>query len=150
MSLVLGLATVVLIIAFVPLGVAGVAGGVSIAYVFTAGYALRNVARVLALPVRAVVAELLRPAVASIGMAAALALFVALVAEVDGEPTLVRLGWLAAEILLGMLVYVALLLRLAPSSVAELTSALRNLRRRKPSNQVPPPTVLAQGERRRT
>jgi O-antigen/teichoic acid export membrane protein len=145
MSLGLGLATVVLIIAFLPLGVAGVAGGMSIAYVLTAGYALRNVARVLALPVWAVVAEMLRPAVASIGMAATLALFVALVAEVDGEPTLVRLGWLAAEIVLGVLVYAALLLRLAPSSVAEVTSALRNLRPRKPSNDGTSPMVLAQG-----
>jgi O-antigen/teichoic acid export membrane protein len=135
------LGTLILIAAFLPLGVAGVAGGISIAFLFAAAYGLRNIARVLVLPVRAILAEFWKPALASAVMAGALALFAALVADVDDDPTLVRLGWLSSEVLFGALVYGVLLLKLAPATVADLTHALRTVLRGSSLAQVPQATV---------
>jgi PST family polysaccharide transporter len=123
-------------IGFLPLGVTAVAAGVSLAHILTGGYAIRNVARVLSLPVKTVAAELIRPALASTAMAGALALFAALLVHVDGEPSSVRLGWLAAEACVGVLVYGLILRILAASTVRELTAALRSLRPRRSAARV--------------
>jgi PST family polysaccharide transporter len=138
-SLLLTLGTILLIVAFLPLGIAAVAGGVSLAYVLVTVYALRNVARVLELPPRLILAELWRPALAACTMAGTLALFAAFVAQVDHESTLVRLAWLAAEIVLGLLVYGSVLLVLARSIVVELIQTLRRLVGRTPEPDVPAP-----------
>jgi O-antigen/teichoic acid export membrane protein len=144
MSFLLMLGPIVLVVAFLPLGITGVAGGMSIAYVVAGAYALLNVARVLALPLRSILAEFWKPALASVGMAGVLALFVTFVATVDGEATLARLGWLAAEVLLGTLVYGVLLRRLAPSTAAELAQSLRSLRGRTVSGKAPPEAAVVQ------
>src|SRR6266536_3396152 len=102
----------------------------SLAYLFVAVYALRNVARVLALRPRDILNEFWRPALAAAIMAGALGVFAAVVSQVDRGPTLVRLAWLAVEILLGMIVYGAALVVLARSTVVELIQALRGLFRR--------------------
>jgi O-antigen/teichoic acid export membrane protein len=126
-SLLLTLGTIVLIVAFLPLGIAGVAGGISLIYILVAIYALRNVARVLTFPPRLILAEVLRPALAALTMAGALEVFAAFVAQVDDEPTLVQLAWLGAEILFGFLVYATVLFVLARSTVIELIQVLRGL-----------------------
>ena len=73
--------SVLMMIAFLPLGVAGVAAGVSIAFLLSAVYAWRELGRVLALPLRTLGGILVGPAFASVTMAAALALLVAYVAK---------------------------------------------------------------------
>jgi len=125
-SLLLTVGTVVVIVAFLPLGIAGIAGGVSLVYVLVAGYGLWEVGRVLTLARKVILAEVWRPILASFTMSVTLAVF-ATFAHVGGDATLVRLAWLAAEILLGLLVYGTLLLVLARSTVVELIQALRGV-----------------------
>ena len=114
-----------LLIAFLPLGARGVAAGASIAFLLAAIYAWRNVAKILALPLQALARVLVAPAVASFGMAGVLALFVAQVASTEGRSTAVRVGWLAAELILGAIIYGALLFKLSPATVAAAREVLR-------------------------
>ena len=79
------------------------------------------------IPLRRIVAELVRPSLASVAMLLALMAFVDFVASVDNEPTHNRLAWLAAEILFAGVSYGAILAVIAPSAVAELKLALRTL-----------------------
>jgi len=60
-------------------------------------------------------------------MLLALTLFVRFVATVDNKSALSQLAWLAAEVLLAMVSYGAILAVIAPSAVAELKQALRTL-----------------------
>jgi PST family polysaccharide transporter len=126
-SLFLTVGSLAFMAAGLPFGVAGVAGGVSLAYALASVVALRGVGRVLVLPLRRIVAELVRPSLASVGMLLALTAFVEFVARVDNEPTGIRLAWLAAEILFAALSYGLILAVIAPSAVAELKLALRTL-----------------------
>ena len=114
-------------VACLPLGVAGVAGGVSLAYALALVVALRDVGRVLVLPLRRIVAELVKPALASVGMLLVLTPFVDFVARANNEPTYNRLAWLAAEVLLAVVSYGGILAVIAPSAVAELKLASRTL-----------------------
>jgi O-antigen/teichoic acid export membrane protein len=135
-SLALTIGMVAATIALLPLGVTAVAGGISLAYLLTGVYALGKVARVFALPLKTLGAELSRPALASAAMAGVLALFAAFVVHVDGEPASVRLGWLTAEVCLGILVYGLVLRILAPSTVRELVQAVHSLRPRTAASRV--------------
>jgi O-antigen/teichoic acid export membrane protein len=126
-SLFLTVGSVAFMAACLPFGVAGVAGGVSLAYAIAAVVALRDVGRVLVLPLRRIVAELVRPALASVGMLLVLTPFVDFVARVNNEPTHNRLAWLAAEILFAVVSYGGILAVIAPSAVAELKLASRTL-----------------------
>jgi hypothetical protein len=119
--------SVFFMVAFLPLGIVGVAGGFSLAYALAAVVALRGVGRVLVLPLTKIFTELLRPALASVAMLLALTLFVRFVATVDNKSALSQLAWLAAEVLLAMVSYGAILAVIAPSAVAELKQALRTL-----------------------
>ena len=135
-SLLLTIGMVVCTIGFLPLGVTAVAGGISFAYIVSGSYALHQVARVLGLSSRTVAAVLSPSVLASVAMAGALTLFAALVVHVGGEATSVRLGWLAAEACVGVLVYCVLLRVLAPATARELVQALQSLRLRR-SPRVP-------------
>jgi PST family polysaccharide transporter len=126
-ALFLNVGSVLFMVAFLPLGIVGVAGGFSLAYALASVVALRGVGRVLVLPLTKIFTELLRPALASVAMLLALTLFVRYVATVDNESTLSQLAWLAAEVLLAMVSYGAILAVIAPSAVAELKQALRTL-----------------------
>jgi hypothetical protein len=130
-SLSLTIGMVACTIGFLPFGVTAVAAGISLAHIVTGSYALRRVASVLALPLRSLAAELSRPVFASAAMAGALTLFAALEVHVGGETTSVRLGWLAAEACVGLLVYGVVLRVLAPATIRELGQALQALRRRR-------------------
>ena len=110
--------------------------GISFAYIVSGSYALHQVARVLGLSSRTVAAVLSPSVLASVAMAGALTLFAALVVHVGGEANSVRLGWLAAEACVGVLVYCVLLRVLAPATARELVQALQSLRLRR-SPRVP-------------
>jgi O-antigen/teichoic acid export membrane protein len=125
------LGMIILMVALLPLGITAVAAGISAVYIVTGSYALRHVARVLALPARAILAELFRPLLAASAMAAALALFAEFLVPADGASTAVRLLWLAAEAALALVVYGAVLRAIAPATVAEFVHALHaSIRRR--------------------
>ena len=126
-ALFLTVGSVLLMVAFLPFGIAGVAGGLSLAYTLASVVALRSVGRVLVLPLTKIFTELLRPALASVAMLVALTLFVRFVATVDNESTLSQLAWLTAEVLLALVSYGAIMAVAAPSAVAELKQALRTL-----------------------
>ena len=126
-TLLITVGTVALIVAFLPFGVAGVAGGLSLVYVVAAAYALNNVTRVLALPRSAILAELWGPLVASALMAGGLALFAEYVVDLDGASTLTRLGWLLGEACLALLIYAAAASVLARATAREFVLTLRSL-----------------------
>jgi PST family polysaccharide transporter len=129
-SLLTTVGTVALIVAFLPLGLTGVAGGVSLAYLVAAVYALDKVTQVLALSRRAILSELWGPLVASALMAGGLALFAEYVVRIDGASTLTRLEWLLGEACLALLIYAAAASVLAPATAREFVLTLRGLRRR--------------------
>ncbi len=122
--------SIVLMVAFLPLGATGVAAGLSLAHLLAAAYAWRDVGRVLELRPPALARVLVAPATAATIMAGVLALLVVYVAQVDREPTLNRLAWLVLEVGVGAIVYVALLLKLSPATGTELRQVLQRLRRR--------------------
>jgi PST family polysaccharide transporter len=126
-TLLITVGTVALIVAFLPFGVAGVAGGLSLAYVVAAAYALTNVTRVLALPRSAILAELWGPFVASALMAGGLALFAEYVVDLDGASTLTRLVWLLGEACLALLIYATAAFVLARATAREFVLTLRSL-----------------------
>ena len=111
--------------ALLPLGITGIALGISAAYVATGSYALTNVARVLRLKKRTILAELAFPALAATAMAVTLALLATFAFDTGGKPTVIRLSWLAAEIAVAFTVYGVALRILAPSTIKELIGMLR-------------------------
>jgi PST family polysaccharide transporter len=111
--------------ALLPLGITGIALGISAAYVATGSYALTNVARVLRLKKRTILAELAFPALAATAMAVTLALLATFAFDTGGKPTAIRLSWLAAEIAVAFTVYGVALRILAPSTVKEFLGMLR-------------------------
>jgi O-antigen/teichoic acid export membrane protein len=128
MTFIRTIGSLILMIAFVPLGATGVAAGVSIAFLLSAAYGWLNVGRVLVLPFGTMCRVLTAPAIASIGMAALLLIFAAYVTKTENGSTLVRLAWLLLEIGFGALVYLALLFKLSPSISVELRHVIRRLR----------------------
>jgi hypothetical protein len=134
-TLLITVGTVALIVAFLPFGVAGVAGGLSLVYVVAAAYALNNVTRVLALPRSAILAELWGPLVASALMAGGLALFAEYVVDLDGASTLTRLGWLLGEACLAVLIYAAGASVLARATAREFVLTLLSLVHRRRAGQ---------------
>jgi PST family polysaccharide transporter len=122
MSLLLTIATLVLMAASLPFGVVAVGGAMSVAYLLTAFYALTQVSRILVLPLRRVGASLAGPAVAAAGMTGLLFVFRA-VWNVEARATLVQLGWLGASLLVAVAAYALLLRLVAPSAARELVQA---------------------------
>ena len=122
------LGSLILMVAFLPLGATGVAAGISIAFLVATAYALRVAGRVLALPLRSLAGVFATPTLASAGMAAALALFVIYAAGGDNASTAAQLGWLAIEAVVAVVVYAAILLRLSPGTITELREIARRLR----------------------
>jgi PST family polysaccharide transporter len=127
MLLVRTVGTIILMIAFLPMGATGVAAGVSIAFMIAAAYGLRDVCRVLALPVRTLADALLAPILASVCMTAVLAPFVIYIVHVEHASTAARLGWLAIELTIAFTVYTAVLLKISPPTVSELKRVLERL-----------------------
>ena len=124
-TLALTVGMVVATAALLPLGITYIALGISAAYVATGSYTLRNLARVLGLKRRTILAELAFPTLAASAMAVTVALVSTFGFDTRGASTAVRLGWLAAEIALAFIVYAFALRILAPSTVREFVRMLR-------------------------
>ena len=112
-------ATIAMIVVFLPLGAAGVGGGVSIAGGIVAVYSAWSLARLFRVSLRGLLAELAPPGVAALGMGAILVVLDQL-AEAHG--TLMELGVLAAEAAVGTVVYLVLLAALKRSLVPSSSS----------------------------
>jgi O-antigen/teichoic acid export membrane protein len=136
MSLVLAVGTLVLLGALLPFGVVAVAGGASLAYLATAGYAFERTARILSLPPRSLVTAIAGPFAAAAGMAGVLFAFRG-VWEPPSSSALRQFGWLGVSLLVAVPTYIALLRVLAPSSMAELMQAARAFRSRKSTVVLP-------------
>jgi PST family polysaccharide transporter len=125
----LNVGSLMLMAAFLPFGIAGVAAGISLAYGFASLVALRAVGRVLVVPLTRIFRELLTPALAAVAMLLALTAFARFVVSVENESTLIRLAWLGVESVVALASYGAIMAIAAPSAVAELKQALRTLMR---------------------
>ena len=122
-----------LMLALLPVGLVGIAAGVSIASAAAAVYALRVVGRAIDIPLRGMLAEIWPPFVAAALSAATLYPAERLLVHASERGTVVGLALLAAEALLGAALYLALLAAAAPASARELlavtSAAWRRLRR---------------------
>lgn len=128
------------VIAGVPLGLVGVAAGVSLASVVVAGYAAALASRSLGVRTGTIIAEVWPPVVASLIMVGAVGALDQLVLHAESRAAVPALGLLAAAGLAGALVYVSALQLLAPAMadevIAALRPALRRLARRGPRRAV--------------
>ena len=122
-----------LMLALLPVGLVGIAAGVSIASAAAAVYALRVVGRAIDIPLRGMLAEIWPPFVAAALSAATLYPAERLLVHASERGTVVGLALLATEALLGAALYLALLAAAAPASARELlavtSAAWRRLRR---------------------
>jgi PST family polysaccharide transporter len=112
----------------VPLGVVGVASGMSIAFLLAALYGLRHVAQVLTVSAGLLAAQFAAPALASAVMALGLFVFVGLTTSEDQAP-LIRATWLVTSILLGTTAYFGIIVTFSKTAAEELKSVLHILRR---------------------
>lgn len=115
------------IVAFLPLGIIGIAVGVSLAFVGVAVYALRAVSRVLRVPVRRIFANIYPPLLAALGMALSLFLLQRLLVDGDRGDALLRLGLLVLQMVIGAGAYLALLMFFRPQAVREIAAGVRSL-----------------------
>lgn len=122
--------TVVLVAAFVPLGLVGVAAGLSLAATGVAIYAVGGAARVVGLPVARLVREIWPPGAAALAMAGVTYAVEHGLVHAERHGTVVGLLLLAAETLLAAAVYLAVLAAAAPATAAELRAGVATLLRR--------------------
>jgi PST family polysaccharide transporter len=125
MHIATALVTVIAMLALLPLGLTAVAVGVSIGATAGGVLGLVYMSRVVAVPGRAMVAEVWPPLLAALTMAGAITALEFLVVKAAGRGTVVGLLLVAGEALLAGLVYLAALGLLAPRTTAELLGHLR-------------------------
>jgi O-antigen/teichoic acid export membrane protein len=138
-------ATAAAMLALLPFGLEGVAAGLSVGAVIGGIYAIRQVESHLGFPVRPMWAQIWPPAVASL-VAAGVLLLSERLADAGSNALAVDLGLIFGGALAGLLVFLAVLWVLAPSTVSELKafalSLPQRLRRRSSgSGSGPSPTV---------
>ena len=114
------LVTVAAMVALLPLGLNGVAAGLSVGAVAGAIYAVFSFARVVSLPVRRIWAQVWAPAAAAVLMAGALYPIEHLVLQASTHGVVAGLALLALEGVLGGALYVAALSLLAPPTGAAI------------------------------
>jgi O-antigen/teichoic acid export membrane protein len=112
--------TVAAMVALLPLGLNGVAAGLSVGAVAGGAYAAFSFARVVSLPIGRIWAQVRAPALAAALMAAALYPVEHLVVQAGDHGTAAGLGLLAVEALLGAGLYVGVLSLLAPATGAAI------------------------------
>jgi len=114
------LVTVAAMVALLPLGLNGVAAGLSVGAVAGAIYAVFSFARVVSLPVRRIWAQVWAPAAAAVLMAGALYPIEHLVLQASTHGVVAGLALLGLEGALGGALYVAALSLLAPATGAAI------------------------------
>jgi len=117
--------TPILLVAFVPLGLVGIAAAGSIASLLGTAFLARLVVRALDVPLPAILATLRPAALATCALLAALFPLQWLVVRAETHDTLVGLALMAGEVALGLVVYLATLRALDPQAVSTMTGAAR-------------------------
>jgi hypothetical protein len=107
-------------VAFLPLGAAGVAGGISIASVAVASSAIYIVLKILGLPVRELTGAIAPPALSGLGMVAIMLVLDQVVLKFHPHTLLDRGALLALELAVGVASYLAFLAVTGPHTVSEL------------------------------
>jgi O-antigen/teichoic acid export membrane protein len=112
--------TLGLMVAFLPLGAAGVAGGISVASVIVASSALYILAKILGLSVRELAGAIAPPALSGLGMVTIMLVLDRVVLNVHPHTLLDRGALLASELAIGVVSYLAFLAVTGPNTVSEL------------------------------
>jgi PST family polysaccharide transporter len=126
------LSSILLIVAFLPLGIIGIAVGVSLSFVAVTAYALHAASRVLRVSFHRVLAVIRPPLIAAVGMTLCLYALQRLAIDADRGSALLQLGLIVLQLGIGACTYFALLILVAPNSARELADGLRYLARRVP------------------
>jgi O-antigen/teichoic acid export membrane protein len=119
--------TTICVGAGVPFGLIGVTIGMSVSAIGVAAYAIWGMAKALEISLSSMRREIWPAAFASAVMAGALYLLEHFVVRADRQGTVVGLLLLAAEAVLGGVVYLVLLRGVAPATTRELAGGLRSL-----------------------
>jgi PST family polysaccharide transporter len=122
--------TTICVAALVTFGLIGVTIGLSVSAIGVAAYAVWGMSKALDMSLRRLRAEIWPAAVASVLMAGGLFLLEHFLVRADRHGTAVGLLLVAAEALLGALVYLGLLTVLAPQTTRELAGGAGRLRAR--------------------
>jgi hypothetical protein len=112
--------TVAAMVALLPLGLNGVAAGLSVGAVAGAIYAALAFSRLVSLPVREIWAHVWAPATAAVLMAGALYPVEHSLLHASSHGVVAGLGLLAVEGVIGLALYVAVLYVLAPATGATI------------------------------
>lgn len=131
-------------VALLPLGLVGVAAGISVSAIVIGAYALWRAAEVTSTAVTRLLREVWAPALAAMAMAGALFVLDRLLIESAGREVGIGLLLLAGEMLLGACLYLACLRLIAPSLGRAVLDAVREGPRRIRSRRQPRrPDVVA-------
>jgi O-antigen/teichoic acid export membrane protein len=128
MHVVAGTALVGAMAALLPFGLVGVAAGLSVGSVVLAAYALVRTAGLLHMPLRRLLDDIWPPLAAAAAMSATVFAVDRVIAHSASREPLAAAGLLAAEIVIGVLVYGAAVAVLAPAVWAELRTGIRQRR----------------------
>lgn len=112
-----------------PLGLIGVAIGVSVDAIASAGFSIRRAHRGMGIPLRPMFGAIVPQLVAALAMVAVLLPLETLVLDAASHGTRVGLALLALEGAIGLAIYVAALLVLRPGLVAEFRTLVSSARR---------------------
>jgi PST family polysaccharide transporter len=112
-----------------PLGLIGVAIGVSVDAIASAGFAILRAHRGMGIPLRLMFSAIVPQLVAALAMVAVLLPLETLVLDAASHGTRVGLALLALEGAIGLAIYVAALLVLRPGLVAEFRTLVSSARR---------------------
>jgi O-antigen/teichoic acid export membrane protein/glycosyltransferase involved in cell wall biosynthesis len=118
----------VLMLAFLPFGLVGIAVGFTLGSLAAAAYAVVRAVVVLDLPLRPFASAIWPPSPAGFVMLGMVFVLDRLVVHAESHGVAAGIGLLGFEALLGLVVYLAVLAVLAPNTAAELSRALRTRR----------------------
>jgi O-antigen/teichoic acid export membrane protein len=127
-------ASAVAVLALLPLGLIGVAGGMSIGAVISGAYGLAKSRQLIGLTVGETVEAFIRPAIAAATMAILLTPVQFLLIDAGSHGTFAGLALLAAEAIVGLLIYAGSI-RIIAAPVARDVWALVMKMLRRPSNR---------------
>jgi O-antigen/teichoic acid export membrane protein/O-antigen ligase len=131
--------TVVLVAASLPLGLVGVCAAISVTAAVVGAYAVWGIRQAIGVPIRTLSGELVGPGAAGVAMALGVFGLDRLVVHAGSRAPGLAVALLAAETVIGAVVYLALLRVLAPAAADEIRHLVRPLRgrlRRRPHTPV--------------
>ena len=117
-------------IALLPLGLLGVTSGISLGCIGTSLFAMTKVRKLNGISIRELLREILPPLGAALLMAAIMVPVEFLLVEAASKGTLAGLGLLAAEGIVGLALYLAFMLVVAPHTITEMRGLFVKMIRR--------------------